>query len=84
MKINTFIIAIIFGALLIVSCTEEDFDIEMEDENCSCTTTIKSEHGTVMSIVNSAEETPISGNCYDLNFYVIDQETGNVSSKRCY
>ena len=82
MKFNLLPIIGMMFLLVAGGCMEEE--ILEEVETCSCSTVEKSEHGEIISSVRSAEESPITGNCYDLNFFVIDEETGHSTRKECY
>ena len=77
MKKYTFILAILLLSIAFVSCEKEEVSI------CSCLTTETSPEGFLISQINSAEESPISGNCLDLNYLIVDQETGISTSKLC-
>ena len=79
MKNSRIIVLAFMVCLFAISCCKEEEEIE----TCSCITAERKVDGSLVSTVNSAEETPISGNCLDLNFTIVDPETGNITSKLC-
>lgn len=74
-----YVLVTLLVTIMAMGCMKEEEMIE----SCSCVTTERHENGEIISQISSAEETPISGNCLDLNLFVIDQETGISTSKLC-
>ena len=77
MKKYTFILAILLLSIAFVSCEKEEISV------CSCTTTVTEEDGTILSVVGSVQETPLTGNCADLFSSVTDPMTGINTLTNC-
>ncbi|MDF1696166.1 MAG: hypothetical protein P1U56_10055 [Saprospiraceae bacterium] len=81
MKTSNVLLFIALSGILLSSCMKEEMETVLEP--CSCSTSIRASNGEIISIINTAEDAPITGKCSDLDFVIIDQETGEVTNKRC-